>query len=281
MPDDLAHHRAMRELARSTRSSAPASRRRGFERALKRCTRHPPQVGKMDIFSVSMEFNGNQDSARAALAEALALPAKGLGHPKRLEIMEILAQGERSVEDLSQAAGLGLTTTSAHLQTLRRCGLVARRREGTRIHYRLANDDVAVLIVMVQRVARAHLAEVDLVRNAALGLGPSDADVEPLGRDALLDRARAGDVLVLDVRPEVEFAAGHIPGAISIPLDALPGRLGELPDGLAIVAYCRGEFCAMAHDAAGLLRAEGHRATVLGEGMLEWRAAGQPVATSP
>ena len=226
-----------------------------------------------------MEYETKRHAARASLAESLALPAKGLGHPKRLEIMEILAQAERSVDDLSQAAGIGVTTASAHLQTLRKCGLVARRREGTRIRYRLASDDVAALIVMVRRVALAHLESIDLVRSAALGLDLTRAGVEPIGRDDLLARIHADDVIVLDVRPHVEFAAGHVPGAVSIPLDELPGRLDELPEGLEIVAYCRGEFCAMAHDAARLLVAVGRRASAFGEGMLEWRAAGQPVAS--
>lgn len=211
------------------------------------------------------------------LADVFALPARGLAHPKRLEIMEILAQGERSVDELSHVAGLGVTTTSAHLQTLRRCGLVARRRDGTRIHYRLASDDVAALIVMVQRVARTHLSNLDLVWDAALGL-PSGVGTQPVGSEALLERARAGDVVVLDVRPHVEFAAGHIPGAVSIPLNELVGRLDELPDGLEIVAYCRGEFCAMAHEAVRLLASMDLRASVFGEGMLEWRAASRTVA---
>lgn len=217
----------------------------------------------------------------AELYEALIQPAKGLAHPKRLQILELLAQGERSVDALAVASGLRVTTTSAHLQTLRNSGLVARRREGQRIIYRLAGDDVAALLVLTRRVARAHVAEVEPARRAALGLdaGP-DADVEQIGRDELMTRARAGDVVVLDVRPTAEFAAAHIPGAVSIPVDELAARLDELPSDLEIVAYCRGEFCVISYDAARMLRAAGRRVRVLDESLLEWRAAGAPLVSA-
>lgn len=227
-----------------------------------------------------MEYKRNVDVQLTELSESLALPAKGLGHPKRLEMLEMLAQGECAVEALARKVGLGVTTTSAHLQTLRRCGLVVRRRQGVHIHYRLAGDDVAALIVLVRRVARAHLAGADLASRAALGLDAPDSTVEPVGRTALLKRLRAGEVVVLDVRPQGEFESAHIPGAISVPLAELVDRLEELPLDREIVAYCRGEFCVLAHEAARVLRASGRRAAALGEGMLEWRAAGRAVARS-
>ena len=217
----------------------------------------------------------------AALYDELAQPAKGLSHPKRLLLMELLAQGERSVDAVADASGLGVTTTSAHLQTLRHCGLVMRRRDGQRIYYRLAGDDVAALLVALKGVARAHRAAVEPARRAALGLDVDDrAEVEQIGREELIARARTGDVVVLDVRPETEFAAGHIPGALSIPIDELADRLNELPPELEIVAYCRSEYCVMSYDATRLLQAAGRRVRVLDGGVTEWRLAGQPVARS-
>ena len=214
-----------------------------------------------------------------ALYEELAQPAKGLSHPKRLLLMELLAQGERSVDALADASGLGVTTTSAHLQTLRHTGLVARRRDGQRIYYRLAGDDVAALLVALTSVARTHRAAVEFARRAALGLDAADAvEVEQIGRDELIARVRTGDVVILDVRPETEFAAGHIPSAISIPIDELADRLNELPSELEIVAYCRSEYCVMSYNANRVLQAAGRRVRVLDGGVTQWRLAGQPVA---
>ncbi|MGH3647974.1 MAG: ArsR/SmtB family transcription factor [Micromonosporaceae bacterium] len=215
------------------------------------------------------------DPARkAALFEQLARVGKALGSGKRLELLDLLAQGERSVEDLARAAGLGLTTASAHLQTLKQANLVATRRDGTRIHYRLADRDVAELYRRLRDVATAHLADAAAARDAYLG-----PDTEQLTREQLVRRAAAGDVTVLDVRPTEEYAAGHIPGAVSIPVDELPARLAELPDETEVVAYCRGAHCVFAHDAVRYLTGEGRSARRLTDGMLEWRLAGHPVET--
>ncbi len=211
---------------------------------------------------------------KAALFEAIAVTGKALSNGKRLELLDLLAQGERSVDALARAAGLGLTTASAHLQTLKRAGLVATRRQGTRVHYRLAGADVASLYVLLQQVARTHQAAAEQARTAYLG--PDDTD--HLTRDELLDRVRAGTATVIDVRPAEEYAAGHIPGAASVPLEELEARLAELPDNTEIVAYCRGANCVLAHDAVRLLTARGRTARRLGDGMLEWRLAGFPVA---
>jgi rhodanese-related sulfurtransferase/DNA-binding transcriptional ArsR family regulator len=214
-------------------------------------------------------------AAKAELFDSLARVGKALGSGKRLELLDLLAQGERSVEALAHAAGLGLTTASAHLQTLRQAGLVATRREGTRIHYRLAGRDVAALYARLRDVAAAHSPHVAAARDSYLG----PADTEHVTREELLRRASAGQVVVLDVRPAEEYAGGHIPGAVSIPLDQLPDRLAELPAGAEIVAYCRGAHCVLAHDAVRLLTARGRRAARLVDGMLEWRLADLPVAT--
>lgn len=209
---------------------------------------------------------------KIALYEQFARVGRGLASPKRLELLDLLAQGERSVEALASAAGLGLTTTSAHLQTLRHAGLVAIRRAGTKIYYRLAGDDVARLYAGLRDLARAHLAEVSAARRAYLG-----EDVEEITREELMRRAQAGEVVILDVRPAEEHAAGHIPGALSIPVDQLNARIAELPADAGVVAYCRGEYCVFAHDAVRILRAAGRDASKLEHGMLEWRLAGLPV----
>lgn len=211
---------------------------------------------------------------KAELFDAIAVTGKALSSGKRLELLDLLAQGERSVDALARTAGLGLTTTSAHLQTLRQAGLVATRRDGTRIFYRLAGQDVAALYALLQQVARDHQAAAGQARTAYLG--PDDTD--QLTREELLDRVRDGTATVIDVRPAEEYAAGHIPGAVSLPLDQLKARLAELPDGAEIVAYCRGANCVLAHDAVRLLAARGRAARRLADGMLEWRLDGLPVA---
>lgn len=209
-----------------------------------------------------------------ALWQEFAAVGKALASPKRLELLDLLGQSERSVEALARAAGLGVTSCSAHLQTLRHAGLVRTRRTGTTVHYSLAGPDVAALLVSVQAVAAAHRAEVDRARRDYLG-----DDVDHVSREELLARIRAGDVVVVDVRPDPEFRAGHVPGAVSIPLDQLAARLSDLPADVEIVAYCRGAYCVLAHDAVRLLHAHGRAARRLAEGMLEWRLAGLPVAT--
>jgi rhodanese-related sulfurtransferase/DNA-binding transcriptional ArsR family regulator len=213
--------------------------------------------------------------AKTAMYEQFARAGKGLSSPKRLELLDLLAQGERSVESLATAAGLGLSTASMHLQALKDAGLVRARRQGTFIHYRLAGDDVAILFALLRNVATAHLPDAERATQDYLGDPATDTDA--VERDELLRRARSGQVVGLDVRPTVEYTAGHIPGAVSLPLDDLEQRLEDLPDDIEIVAYCRGAYCVLAYDAVERLTASGHRARRLHEGMLEWRLAGLPV----
>lgn len=215
------------------------------------------------------------DAARkAALYDAFARTGKALSSGKRLELLDLLAQGERPVDALAKAAGLNLTTASAHLQTLKQAGLVATRRDGVRIHYRLSGDDVAALYALLRQVAQTHQTAVEPARTAYLGIDAA----EEVGPEELLARAEEGEVVVLDVRPAEEYAAGHIPGAISIPVEELADRIAELPDDIEVVAYCRGAYCVLAHDAVRLLHARGRKAVRLTDGMLEWRLAELPVA---
>lgn len=217
------------------------------------------------------------DARKTELYDGLARVGHALGSGRRLELLDLLAQGPRGVAELAAAAGLKLTTASAHLQTLRRAGLVRTRRAGTSIHYSLADDDVAALYLRLREVATARLPDVDRARRDYLGT-TGGADTDEVGRAELLRRATAGEVVVLDVRPEVEYRAGHVPGAVCIPIDELAARLDELPAAAEVVAYCRGSFCVFAHDAVRLLRAAGRRAVRLEDGMLEWRLAAYPVA---
>lgn len=213
-------------------------------------------------------------AAKNALFEQFARVGKALASGKRLELLDLLAQGEPTVDALARASELGLTTASANLQTLKAANLVSTRREGTRVYYRLAGTDVARLFVLLKAVGDTHLPDVA----AAVGayLGPA---TEQVTREELLERVRSGHVTVVDVRPREEYDAGHIPGAISIPLGELADHLAELPDHQDIVAYCRGAHCVLAHDAARLLTAAGRRGRRLAEGMLEWRLAGHPVSS--
>lgn len=210
---------------------------------------------------------------KAQLFDGFAQVGKALGSPKRLELLDLLAQGERSVEVLAERAGLGLTTASNHLQILRQAGLLVTRKEGTKVYYRLSGADVAGLWAQLREVAAAHLAEIDRARDAYLG-----DDVDEVTRDELLRRLEAGEATLIDVRPGEEYTAGHIPGAVSLPIGELADRLGELPAGTTIVAYCRGAYCVMAHEAVRALTAKGLRAVRLSDGMLEWRLAELPVA---
>lgn len=209
------------------------------------------------------------------LYEQFARVGKVLSSPKRLELLDLLLQGERSVEVLGDLTGMGIANTSAHLQALRQARLVQTRKDGTRVFYRLAGDEVARLLIALQEAARSRLAEVgDLVRTH---LSDSE-ESEPVDRRELLKRAARGEVIVLDVRPAEEFAAGHIKGAVSVPLDELEARLDELPPDAEIVAYCRGPYCVFALDAVGLLRAAGRQVRRLSDGVPEWRLAGLPTA---
>jgi rhodanese-related sulfurtransferase len=217
---------------------------------------------------------GDRASKEALFAEFAAV-GKVLGNPKRLDLLDLLSQGPRSVEDLATAAWVGMSTCSAHLQTLREAGLIESRREGKRVYYSLAGDDVAGLWDNLRRVAQTHRPHTELARRAYLG--PEDTDA--VDSDELLRRLEAGDVVVLDVRPGPEYAGGHLPGAIHIPLEELSDRLAELPRNREIVAYCRGHYCVLAHDAVRLLNAKGLTARRATDGVLEWRLAGRPIET--
>ncbi len=211
---------------------------------------------------------------KTALLAQFARVAKALGNPARLELLDLLTQAERSVDELARAAGMPVGNTSAQLRALHAAGLVASRRRGTRIFYRLAGDDVAALYRALREVARTHLPDAEAARAAYLG---SDEPAEPVSRGELLRRAQAGEVLVIDVRPPAEYAAGHIPSAVSVPLDELATRLGTLPADAEFVAYCRGAYCVLARDAVRLLRASGRQARHLADGMLEWGLDGLPI----
>lgn len=213
-------------------------------------------------------------TAKDALFAEFAAVGKALGSPKRLELLDLLAQGPRSVEDLARSADLGLSTCSAHLQTLRAAALVATRRDGTRVYYSLAGEDVAALFDTLRHVASRHRPQTDAARSAYLG----PADTQDVEVADLLRLARTGAVLVLDVRPAAEYAAGHLPGAVHIPLEELPARIDELPADREVLAYCRGAYCVLAHEAVRLLTARGRRARRTRDGVLEWRVAGVPLA---
>ncbi|WP_435278648.1 ArsR/SmtB family transcription factor [Rhodococcus yananensis] len=215
---------------------------------------------------------------KTELFDQLARIGKALGNGKRLELIDLLAQGPRSVEHLAAAADLGLTTASAHLQTLKHAGLVSTRREGTKIYYDLAGLDVARLYQHLRSVATDRVADVRAARDDYLGTdGANVGDaLREMTREELLTRVSAGDVTVVDVRPREEFDAAHIPGAVSIPVGELARRLEELPAEQEVVAYCRGAYCVLAYEAVELLRARGRSARRLHEGMLEWKLTGLP-----
>jgi rhodanese-related sulfurtransferase/DNA-binding transcriptional ArsR family regulator len=214
--------------------------------------------------------------AKVALFDEFARVAKALASGRRLELLDVLANGERTVEALAGEVALSVANTSQHLQVLRQAGLVITRREGTSIHYRLAGPEVFELWRALRTLAATRLAEVE--RLAAAYLGARD-QLEPVTRQELARRLGDGDpVVVLDVRPAAEHAAGHLPGAVSIPVEELRRRLAELPRDRDIVAYCRGPYCAFAQEAVELLRQEGFSARRLEDGLPEWRAAGLAVS---
>ena len=214
--------------------------------------------------------------AKAALFDQFGVIGRALASGRRVELLDVLANGERSVERLAALTGLSVANASQHLQVLRQAGLVASRRESTYSYYRLAAPEVFELWRALRTLACGRLAEVE--RLAAAYLDDRD-ELEPVTRAELARRLERGDdLVVLDVRPAEEHGAGHIPGAVSIPVAELCRRLRELPRDREIVAYCRGPFCAFAHEAVTLLRREGFRARRLQDGMPEWAAAGLPVA---
>jgi DNA-binding transcriptional ArsR family regulator len=209
-------------------------------------------------------------AAKEALYAEFAAVGKALGNPKRLELLDLLAQGARSVEALAEAAHLPISTCSAHLQTLREAGLVETRRDGKRIYYSLVADDVASLWDTLRRVALRHRPHTERARTAYLG----PEDTEAVTTEVLLARVKAGEVVTLDVRPAPEYSGGHLPGALHIPVEELEERLGELPADREIIAYCRGHYCVLAHDAVRLLHRHGLRASRAADGALEWRIDG-------
>ncbi|WP_192181350.1 ArsR/SmtB family transcription factor [Mesorhizobium amorphae] len=208
------------------------------------------------------------------LYEQFAIVAKALGHPQRLELIEHLAQGPRSVEALAMKLGLPIANVSQHLQTLRRAGLLSAERNGKFVNYRLVDDSGLAAFASVRTVAERHLAEVDRI---VRGYFEARDDMEPVTRQELATRMRDGLVTVIDVRPPDEFALGHVPGAINVPLGDLPARLAELGKDKEVVAYCRGPWCVMSFEAVAALRSHGYAARRLADGMPEWRAAGMAV----
>jgi rhodanese-related sulfurtransferase len=213
---------------------------------------------------------GNR-AAKTALFDAFARAAKALASGRRIELLDVLANGERTVEALAGEVGLSVANTSQHLQILRQAGLVSSRREGTSVPYRLAAPEVFELWRTLRTLAASRLAEVE--RLAAACLGDRD-ELEPVTREELARRLQDGDdLVVLDVRPAAEYVAGHLPGAVSIPVGELRRRLAELPADREVVAYCRGPYCAFAHEAVELLRDEGLAARRLEDGLPEWQAA--------
>lgn len=211
---------------------------------------------------------------KQALYEQFAAVAKALGHPQRLELIEHLAQGPRSVEALATKLSLPIANASQHLQALRRAGLVTAERDGKFVHYSLADESVLSAFASVRTVAERHLAEVDRI---VRGYFDKRDDMEPVTRADLAARMREGLVTVIDVRPPDEFALGHVPGAINLPLADLQSRLGEIDPAREVVAYCRGPWCVMSFEAVATLRGQGYRARRLEEGLPEWRAAGLPL----
>ncbi|NTV95451.1 MAG: metalloregulator ArsR/SmtB family transcription factor [Thiobacillus sp.] len=203
---------------------------------------------------------------------------KAVSSPKRLELIELLAQGEKPVERLAAEAGISLKLASAHLKELRQAHLVESRKEGKNVHYRLTGEAVADFWVALRSLAEDRLLE---LRAALAKLSEHANELTPMSREEILELARRGEVVVLDVRPETEYAAGHLPYAQSMPVSEVQKRLAELPRDKPVVAYCRGPFCLMAKEAVELLNKEGYQAIRLEDGVAEWRAHGLPVELNP
>lgn len=221
-------------------------------------------------------MSGDKKELGDAIYEQFARVGKAIASPKRIELLDHLAQGERSVEALADAVDEPVANVSQHLQVLRRCRLVETRREGTFILYRLADQTVSDLVLSVRAVAERRLAEVEQITREFLS---GQEALEPVDRTELLRRVRDGEVTVLDVRPVAEYCEGHLPRALSVPLEELPKRLKEFPKGSEIVAYCRGPYCVLAIKAVNLLRARGFHAVRLDMGVMEWKTRGWRVET--
>lgn len=217
-------------------------------------------------------------SPKRALYESFAIVAKALAHGHRLELLEHVGQGERPVETLAAVAGLSIANTSQHLLQLRRAGLVASRRDGKNVLYRLTDKSVIDLLASLRRVAETNVAEAQQVISEYFHARDS---LEPVSRTELVKRLREKSVTLLDVRPEDEFALGHLPGAINIPLKALERRLAQLPRGREIVSYCRGPYCVLSFEAVALLRERGFKIRRFEDGFPEWAAHGLPVEGAP
>lgn len=216
---------------------------------------------------------------QAKVFDSLAVVGKAFASAKRLELIGLLTQGERTVDSLATEVGAGMSTVSAHLQVLKLSSLVRTRKQGTKVYYRLAGDEVADLYLNLRVVATQYSAEVDHALAAYLQVG-GQGDVEEVTREQLMERMSAHEVTLLDVRSPEEFGAGHIPGARSVPFAEIENLLADLPQDRDVVAYCRGAHCVMASDAVVLLHSTGVSAHRLQDGMLEWRLAGLPVETA-
>ncbi|WP_163557365.1 metalloregulator ArsR/SmtB family transcription factor [Halomonas sp. NO4] len=211
------------------------------------------------------------------LYEQLAQLGRALGHANRLELLELLAQAEYPVDALAEAAGISVANASQHLQQLRRAGLVTARREGRQMRYALTDERIVTLLGLLGEVARGHLAEVERLMGRLFADEDADGALEPISREALAERLASGEVTLLDVRPTAEYRTGHLPGALNLPLEDLEARLARLPQDQEVVAYCRGPYCVMSHEAVKLLRRHGFRVRRFEEGYPEWKAAGLPV----
>ena len=214
------------------------------------------------------------DSPKQRLLAEFARIGKAVASPRRLDLLDLLSQGEMDVETLAHRSGLTVKNTSAHLRTLRESRMVETRREGTRVFYRLAGEEVFRFLRELQILAHTRLAEVDRVVREFYR---DPAGLEPVGPEELVSRMDAGEVTLLDVRPDDEYRAGHVPGARSVPLAELRRRLDELPRSREIVAYCRGPYCMLSVEAVEVLRGEGFRARIMKQGVPDWKAGGHPV----
>jgi len=217
------------------------------------------------------------ETLKRELYQSIAKVAQALASGNRLQLLVFMAQGERSVDALAAMAGVTVANASQHLQALRRAGLVTARKEGQRVYYRVAGDDVVRLYDGLRVLAESRLAEVRQLVNEFLG---DRGALEPVLAEELLARVKKGLVTVLDVRPREEFEAGHLPGAVNIPMDRLESELARLPKKREVVAYCRGPYCLMSFDAVLKLRQRGWKARRLNEGYPEWKAAGLPIESS-
>lgn len=214
---------------------------------------------------------------KQALFEQLAIVGRALGSAARLELVDFLAQGERSVDELAQVANLSVANTSKHLQQLKMAGLVEARRDGKRIRYRLADERVVDAVAKLRELAETNLAEVSDLLDSYLKRRDR---LDPIAAEELLGRARDGLVTVIDVRPAEEYRQGHVPGALNVPLDEVEARLSELPRNSEVIAYCRGPWCVLSFEAVARLRKAGFAARRLADGMPEWRRARLPVSTA-